>query len=175
MTGMDLDPAVVRRFWAKVNRHGPVPERRPDLGPCWLWTATTNGAPGYGIFRGGEGRDKYGSRKWVLAHRYAQTLQNGPIPPGLEPDHLCFVHLCVNPSHLEPVSHRENTLRGDGPSAKQARRSSCVAGHPFDTVDKAGRRRCSVCDREKEERRYLRRYGRVAKPNSRRGRRKAAA
>ena len=172
---VNLDKLVQDRFWAKVDRNGPIPAARPELGPCWIWTAATNGKQGYGIFRGGVAKDRGGSKKWVLAHRYAYEAVKGPIGPGLEPDHLCLVRLCVNPHHLEAVSHQENTLRGSSPAAEQARRATCIQGHPFDLVDRSGRRRCSICDRAKEERRYLRRYGRVAKPNSRRGRRAQVA
>lgn len=167
---VDLDrliatpPKVLARFWAKVNKNGPIPPARPDLGPCWLWTAATNGKQGYGIFRGGVMRDKYGSRTWVLAHRFAYILaRRAAIPDGLELDHLCETRLCVNDGHLKPATHKENTLRGNGPPAQQARRTDCIRGHPFDKVDSSGKRRCSICDRVKELRRYTRRYGRVPK------------
>jgi hypothetical protein len=160
---IDTSPETVARFVEKINYAGPVPAHRPDLGPCWLWTAADNGKNGYGIFRGGTERDKGGSRLWVLAHRYSYELHVGPIPDGHQIDHLCRTRLCVNPAHHEPVSHKENTLRSEGPSAQQARRDHCVRGHPFDKVDNSGRRRCSICDREKEDRRYIRRYGRVPK------------
>ncbi len=55
----------------------------------------------------------------------------GQIPSGLTLDHLCRVRNCVNPAHLEPVTHRENTLRGDGVTAINARKTSCHRGHPF--------------------------------------------
>jgi HNH endonuclease len=90
------------RFWAKINKGGPIPEHRSDLGPCWLWTAATN--YGYGVFRI--------DRRSIYAHRYAYELLVGPIPDGLQLDHLCRVPPCVNPTHLEPVTHRENILRG---------------------------------------------------------------
>jgi hypothetical protein len=159
------DSAATPKFWPKVNKDGPIPAARPDLGPCWLWLAATNGSNGYGIFRGGQGRDKFGSKRWILAHRFAYEILAGPIPQGLHIDHLCFNRLCVNPKHMETVTQRVNTLRSDGPSARQARRNTCIRGHEFDVVDKAGKRRCSVCDRAKELRRYERRYGR--RPKSR--------
>lgn len=153
-----IDRSTEDRFWPKVAKGES----------CWLWVASTNGRQGYGIFRGGLGRDKYGSRPWVLAHRFAYEVLVGPIPGGLEIDHVCRNRLCVNPAHLRVVTHRENTLAGHCPPAQQARRDLCIRGHRFDLTDKAGRRRCSTCDREKERRRYLRRYGRVPKPQANR-------
>jgi hypothetical protein len=96
--------AAVVRFWARVDRSGPIPEYNPGLGPCWLWTGKAR------PYRGLYGRT--GSRqidRW--AHRAAYILSVGPIPAGLELDHLCRVSLCCNPAHLEAVSHRENILR----------------------------------------------------------------
>jgi len=144
------------RFWAKVRK----------TEACWLWTASTNGAPGYGIFRGGVGRDKYGSSRWVLAHRFAYELLVGPIASAMEVDHLCRVRLCVNPAHMEIVPHRTNTLRSTSPSAVAAQRNGCGKGHPY-TPDNLriadGKRRCVTCDRAKERLAYIRRYGREPK------------
>ena len=107
------DPRLPARFWAKVNQNGPVPAHRPDLGPCWQWTAALD-------------REGYGRFHWLgqngLAHRIAYEMLIGPMPAGLEPDHLCRNRACVNPLHIEPVTHRENTLRGNSPVAINARR-----------------------------------------------------
>ena len=93
------------RFWVKVDKNGPVPAARPDLGPCWLWTGTKL-PKGYGSFYYLAGRRAY-------AHRFAYELLVGPIPADRpQIDHLCRVTSCVNPTHLEPVTNRENTLRG---------------------------------------------------------------
>lgn len=90
------------RFWEKVNFDGPIPEYRPDLGPCWLWTAAdTNG---YGIFGIGGGANSG-------AHRVAYALLREPVLPNRHLDHLCRVPLCVNPFHLEPVTSWENARR----------------------------------------------------------------
>lgn len=73
------------------------------LGPgdCWLWRgAKTNG---YGFVQR--------KRKRTTAHRWVWEHINGPVPRGLEIDHLCHVRACVNPDHLEPVTHQENALR----------------------------------------------------------------
>lgn len=131
------------RFWPKVNRHGPVPDYCPSLGPCWVWTGFINAA-GYGRFNvGGPIR---------AAHRVAYELTVGSIPPNASLDHLCRVRHCVNPHHLEPVSHRENVLRGVGYMAIQARKTCCKRGHPFDdantSLDRKGCRGCRACKAE---------------------------
>lgn len=80
-------------FWSKVRR---------DPSGCWLWTAAVN-SKGYPCF-GVKGRSQ-------LAHRLAYQMLVGPIPVGLEMDHLCRTPRCVNPDHLEPVTPAENTRR----------------------------------------------------------------
>lgn len=94
------------RFWAKVNKEGALSEYRPDLGPCWEWLAVLSEPKpmGYGRFFFGKV-----SRP---AHQLAYELLIGPIPEGLELDHLCRVRHCVNPAHLEPVTQGENIRRG---------------------------------------------------------------
>lgn len=71
--------------------------------PCWFWTGRTN--------RNGYGRVRLGKREPV-AHRAMYEALVGPIPKGLVLDHICLRHHCINPSHLEPVTHAENTRRG---------------------------------------------------------------
>lgn len=136
------------RFWPKVNKHGPIPDYRPELGPCWVWTAAM-ATGGYGAF--GVGRRK------VYAHRFAYELLVGPIPEGLEIDHLCRVRACVNPTHLEAVTHRENDIRGFGASGIHARKTHCFRGHPFDennTYKRAnGKRVCRTCTLERQNKR----------------------
>jgi len=78
------------RFWSKVNK----------TETCWLWTASKN-AYGYGTF--GIGRKE----TW-LVHRYAWTHLVGPIPDGMELDHVCHVHNCLNPKHLRTVTSKQN-------------------------------------------------------------------
>lgn len=85
---------VTDRFWAKVNKAGPTTSHRPELGPCWLWTASL-GSSGYGQF----GLNGHGARP-VEAHRVAWMLTSGTIPPGLWVLHRCDVKRCVRPSHL---------------------------------------------------------------------------
>jgi hypothetical protein len=136
--GRPLEPAV--RFWAKVDKHGPVPAARPDLGACWLWTASQNGL-GYGQFRETD--------RMVRPHRWVYAATFGPIPAGLDIDHLCRVRHCVNPAHLEAVTERENVLRGGMPNAGLSKRTHCGRGHAFDEANTYyrpdGGRRCRKC------------------------------
>lgn len=138
-------PTLAERFWAKVDRNGPAPEFRPHLGSCWIWTAR--------IARDGYGRFGIGGRL-KIAHRVAYELEVGPIPEGLILDHLCRVRPCVRPSHLEPVTNRENVLRG----IKGILTTHCPAGHPYDeantywstNVRGNPSRNCRVCHRERQ-------------------------
>ena len=136
------------RFWSKVDFNCPVPEHRPELGPCWLWTGALTW--GYGRFK-----DKLGERADVRAHRYVYEFCMGPIPEGLTLDHLCRVRHCQHPWHLEPVTQRVNTLRGVGPTAQRARQTHCIHGHLFDeantyyrTPAAEGLRCCRACRRD---------------------------
>jgi hypothetical protein len=89
------------------------------------------------------------------AHRYAFELLRHEVPDGLALDHLCRDHGCVNPWHLEPVTPRENVLRGVGRTAVNARKTHCIHGHPFtadNTVIKAEGRACRACKRANDAR-----------------------
>jgi hypothetical protein len=125
---------VEDRFWSKVDKSGAR----------WLWTAAINWPQGYGTIKV-EG-------KMVGAHRVAYELAVGPIPDGLQLDHLCRVRQCVNPSHLEPVTQRENLMRGESVPARQSRQTHCIHGHEFtpeNTLIQApnNRRQCRACRR----------------------------
>lgn len=72
--------------------------------PCWVWQMATN-AKGYGRFTW--------NGRLGQAHRYFYERRFGPLDPGLELDHLCRNHSCVNPDHLEPVTRAENARRGE--------------------------------------------------------------
>ena len=91
------------------------------VGDCWEWTGSTS--QGYGRFRA-DGRS-------VFVHRWAYERFRGPIPAGLTIDHLCRNRRCANPDHLEPVTNRENVLRGEGITAQHARKTHCPQGHEY--------------------------------------------
>lgn len=137
------------RFWSKVDKNGPVSDHRPDLGPCWVWVSILKPA-GYGQFHEGVSPNRA-----LLAHRVAYELLVGPVPDGLQIDHLCRVRRCVNPGHLEPVTPAENTRRG------AAVITHCPAGHPYDEentrVRPNGHRGCNTCNRASARRQWLRR------------------
>lgn len=81
-----------------------------------------------------------------LAHRLAYEFIRGPIPDGLQLDHLCRVRRCVNPAHLEPVSQRENLIRGEGWAGKNARKTTCNKGHALSVIpNNLGKRGCLTC------------------------------
>jgi hypothetical protein len=134
------------KFWQRINR----------TDSCWLWTGPLS-RDGYGVTH---------ARKAGRAHRLSWMLHRGPIPPGLQLDHLCRVRHCVNPDHLELVTSRENTLRGDSPAARRARQTHCQRGHLFDDANTlvtvvAGRvrRRCKACRARYNHAYHLRRLG----------------
>lgn len=107
-------------------------------GGCWLWHGSIN--------EGGYGRVYYGGKP-MLAHRVTYSLIVGAIPTGLQIDHLCRVRRCVNPAHMEPVTQRENTRRGEAPAARQSRQDHAKCGHPFDGMNSSGKRVCTECFR----------------------------
>ncbi len=100
---------------------------------CWIWTAALN-AGGYGLI--GHNKRSY------LAHRFAYEHFIGPIPKGLQIDHLCRTRCCVNPDHLEPVTPKVNTRRG-----AKANKTHCRLGHVLDGRKSNGTRFCKECDR----------------------------
>ncbi len=110
---------------------------------CWLFTPAKD--------RHGYGRIRYRNKECV-AHRVSYEAFVGPIPIGFELDHLCRVRHCINPEHLEPVTGRDNVLRGDGLAAANARKTHCPQGHPYSgdnlIIRKDGLRRCRECCRE---------------------------
>lgn len=139
-----VKPSIVERFWSKVDKSGE----------CWLWCAGLNHR-GYGLFT-----PRHGKR--IRAHRFAYRITIGPIPPGMEIDHVrargCTSTACVNPRHLEAVPQRINNLRSESPSARHARQTHCVHGHPFDIantrIDRHGARRCRACERTRKTAKY---------------------
>jgi len=131
------DSRLPPRFWDKVS-----PE--PNTG-CWLWTAHLTGS-GYGEIQVGTSK----RRRNQVAHRFAYERLVGPIPPGLQCDHICRTRCCVNPAHVEPVTCAENIRRGD--TGKRNRdKTHCAKGHAFDAANTAltrrGTRYCKTCNR----------------------------
>jgi hypothetical protein len=131
---LELDTGSQKRFWSKVDKSGE----------CWVWTGGHRTSNGYGRFQ-----PTYPGPT-IVAHRIAYELLVGPIPEGLQLDHLCRNRLCVNPAHLEPVTLIENIRR--------ARPTHCKHGHEFtpeNTISvrsRPGRRHCRKCKYERAAR-----------------------
>lgn len=134
----DTEDRVLERLLSHVTRD-------PET-DCWGWTGGLD-TDGYGQVRSPV------KRRTIRAQRAVYEAMRGPIPKRLELDHLCRVRCCVNPDHLEPVTHQENTLRGIGPSAQHARKTHCPKGHPYSgynlmiNIRSSGRRQrvCRQC------------------------------
>jgi hypothetical protein len=134
---------LAERFWPKVNK----------TETCWLWTAAKNHL-GYGHIQ----TEVVGQRD--MAHRVAWKLLVGPIPDGLELDHLCRTPSCVNPAHLEPVTHKENMRRAPWSAVDfQRAKTHCPQGHeytPENTYSRPSRlheRACITCRRNRRSKR----------------------
>ena len=130
--------SIEERFWSKVEK-GPG---------CWEWTACK--------LKKGYGRIKQNGVKYS-AHRISWEMKNGKIPKGLQIDHLCRNTSCVNPDHLEPVTQKENILRGVGITAVNAKKTECPKGHKFTDANtyitppghrSSGSRSCRKCRSE---------------------------
>jgi HNH endonuclease len=131
------------RFWSKVDKNGSAPDYAPHLGPCWIWEGARHRL-GYGHFMTTKPTT-------VLAHRWSYEETNGPIPDGLELDHLCRVPSCVRPAHCEPVTHRENLARSPlllGWAGVKEPRTHCRNGHlytPETTRPTGNTKYCTLC------------------------------
>lgn len=118
-----------QRFWSKVKK----------TDSCWNWIGYIH-SDGYGGF--------WINGKTKQAHRIAYELIKGKIPNGLQLDHLCRNRKCVNPDHLEPVTARENILRGEGQAFVNSNKTHCKRGHKFtknNTYQRNGKRHCRTC------------------------------
>ena len=127
-------PTAEEQFWAKVDA----------TGICWEWTGYTD--DGYGRVTTGP-RGSSGQQ----AHRVAWEYLVGPIPPGLQLDHLCRNRRCVNPDHLQPVTPKINTERSASPSARNIRKTHGPRGHEYTEANTRilpnGARTCRICGR----------------------------
>jgi hypothetical protein len=137
---------IARAFWAKVDKTGPAPAYKPDLGSCWLWEAGTSGRIGRLSM----------SRRRIPAHWFLV----GPPPPGMVWKHLCGVGRCVRPDHLAAVTRGVGSYSELGVERTAERRkgkTGCVNGHPYDKANAYlkpdGSRECRICKLE-EHRRY---------------------
>jgi hypothetical protein len=119
------------RLWEKAA---------PDANGCLVWQGRSVLPNGYAVFYGPAGTDE---RQSSYAHRWAYIAAHGPIPAGLHIDHLCSVRLCINPSHLEAVTPRENSRRTG------ERQTHCKWGHERTEENtyrsKGGWRACKPC------------------------------
>lgn len=135
------------RFWEKVDKL--------VASPCWQWIGARESRKGvkkYGHFWGGENH--------CQAHRWSYEHFVGPIPEGLQLDHLCRNTACVNPAHLEPVTARVNTLRGGGFAFKNSQKTHCPNGHELSGANlipdqlARGKRTCYICKQANSARLY---------------------
>jgi hypothetical protein len=132
----------IERFWSRVIG--------TEFTQCWQWA-------------GSKDRHGYG-RIWVSghetgAHRFAYEALIVAVPDGLDLDHLCRNRSCVNPWHMEPVTRRENVMRGNSIQSRNARKTHCPRGHPYDEENtkitgRPGRnlgRECRICIRSRRK------------------------
>jgi len=131
------DPRLPARVWERI-------EVDLETG-CWLWIGSLKG--------GGYGQTSWRGKN-ISAHRLVYQELVGPIPAGLDLDHLCRVRRCCNPVHLEPKTRRANLLAGETIPAAHAAKTHCPAGHPYDGANTYlrndnGARLCRACDRDR--------------------------
>lgn len=130
------------RFWSYIDWLA-----FQEMSDCWVWTGAKSRG-GYGQFRI--------NKEVVATHRLAYELLIGPIPDGLQLDHLCRNPSCVNPGHLEPVTMAENIRRIPTEVrqrvAEAQRRTHCPEGH--ERISTGARWRCPICQRKRSEERY---------------------
>lgn len=135
----EAERAVIRRF---VKRSIYTDSN------CCEWIGYRR-EDGYGQIR----VDGYGT----IIHRIAYQILVGPIPPGLTIDHTCRNRACWHVGHMEVVTQRENTLRGNTLQAENAAKTHCIHGHPFDEmntiINKHGWRNCRTCDKARKAKR----------------------
>ncbi len=160
----DISPALLERFWASVNKDGPIQSHCPNLGPCWVWTGRTNN--GYGYLSGQDTR--LDGRGWEFAHRLSWIIEHGSIPVGLWVLHRCDTPPCIRPSHLFLGTSQENTadrVRKGRSARTNAEKTHCSKGHPFNEENTRwyrGHRSCRICTKEYDTERTRQKQQRLA-------------
>lgn len=145
---------LCNRHYLRFKRHGDVhsvesaylnrfEDKIDKTGDCWLWQGAKN-VNGYGTIQ------RAGKR--LYAHRVSYETYVGPISEGAVIDHLCRVHACVRPEHLEAVQQHTNVLRGVGPTAVNASKVKCIRGHLLNgdnlyIIQATGYRQCKTCNK----------------------------
>ncbi len=127
-----LTPSQIERFHRSYLAD-------PNSG-CWLWALSLS-PKGYAYM-------SVGGKK-LRTNRISYALHKGPVPDGLDVDHKCNVRCCVNPDHLQLLTHRENILRSQNFCALKAKQTLCKRGHPLSgenlKIDGVGGRQCRQC------------------------------
>ena len=155
---MKVSKEELQRFWRRIKHDGE----------CWIWTGAKRC-----------GRARNGNTQWYSTctfksknesvHRLFYWAYKGKIAKGLELDHLCRNTLCVNPLHLEAVSHSENVKRGTAwnkIAEAQSIKTHCPQGHEYskeNTYEHNGQRHCKECVRKRSREYQRRRFGYAAK------------
>lgn len=147
-----LEKGACQESWVRALRTGRVSFGYTE-NDCWMWLGATT-MDGYGRIRAGGNS--------IRAHRVTFTALYGPIPEGLTLDHVCGNRPCVRPDHLEPVTNKENILRGEGIASRNADKTHCPEGHALtdDNLRPAdlarGFRSCLTCHRRRDRERMQR-------------------
>lgn len=140
MSAAGVYSPVFKRLGNKVDFEAP--------NGCWEWLGALNA--GYGVVADVGPKP----RRTLKVHRAMFENVVGPIPEGLQLDHLCKNTKCCNPEHLEPVTPRENTMRSDGFSRHFAEKTHCPRGHEYAGdnlyIQPRGGRACRTCARDSE-------------------------
>lgn len=139
--------SIADRFWAMVEKNGPVPDHRKKLGRCWMWTGC--------ITPNGYGQINRGDHTIAFAHRVAYEIQNGKIEMGLDVMHECDNRACVRGIHLAQGTRSKNIsdcVRRGRFVSHWGKRTHCKNGHLFTGEKKPGNqgRRCRTCIHDRD-------------------------